>query len=198
MMRIGKLRLAGLGLAILALTGAAYGGYAYNAATVTGRVNASVSATEGAVADLGTAAFNGALSYAQTYTSGTGNGAVDVLWSDTRTLAASARDSLDLSGVLTTALNQTFSPAKIKCVMVTALAANTNNVNIGGATAGGWIGFFGDVTDKIVVKPGGVFMDCSPNTGFTVTNSSADALLIINSGAGTGVTYSIMILGTST
>lgn len=194
----GRARGAAVALvSALFLTAAAYGGYSYHASSVTARINAGIAATESASPDLGTAAFNGALTYSGTFTSGTAAGMVDVLWSDTRTLAASGRDSLDLSGVLTTALNQTFSPAKIKAVMITAAAGNTNNVVVGGASAGGWVGFFGDVSDKIVLKPGYMFLLGGTGTGFTVTNSSADALLIINSAGTTTVTYSIVVLGTS-
>ena len=47
------------------------------------------------------------------------------------------------------------------------------------------------------VKPGGVFLWAAPSGGLTVTGGTGDILQVANSGSGTGVTYSIVIVGAS-
>src|SRR5690348_6520436 len=76
-------------------------------------------------------------------TSGTAAGNADVLFTDTRTITASSSEDLDLVGSLTDALGTTFSPARIKALIVGAAAANTNNVVVGGASATQWAALLG-------------------------------------------------------
>jgi hypothetical protein len=62
------------------------------------------------------------LSYVQSLILGTGTGAnqADKLWSDTRTLAASAVEDLDLAGVLVDALGVTATFARVKGLIIAA------------------------------------------------------------------------------
>ena len=45
------------------------------------------------------------------------------------------------------------------------------------------------------VRPGGEALFVAPGTGWTVTPATGDLLRILNGGAGTPVTYDIMIIG---
>lgn len=132
-----------------------------------------------------------------TLTPGTSSGNADLIFMDTRTLSASSTENLDLAGGLVDPLGATLTFVTIKAIYVKASSANTNNVVVGGAGSNTLLGIFSDATDKILVKPGGVFMWVAPATGATVTTLTGDILLVANSSSGTSVTYDIVIIGTS-
>lgn len=125
---------------------------------------------------------------------GTGTGKANAIWSDTRTIAASSSENLDLAGVLADAFGNALTFTKVKAIMVKAAAANTNDVHVGGAASNGFTAPFADATDIAKVKPGGVFLWVYP-AGATVTASTGDILKMANSSSGTGVTYDIIIVG---
>jgi hypothetical protein len=130
-------------------------------------------------------------------TSGTGLNQADLLFTDTRTLAASGTEDLDLAGSLVDAFGATLTFARIKAIMVTALLGNTNNVNVSRTTSNG-VPLFLAATDGIPVRPGGLFVWVAPDaTGIAVTAGTGDLITIANSGGTTGVTYDIVIIGAS-
>lgn len=129
---------------------------------------------------------------------GTAASQADRLFTDTRTLGASAAEDLDLAGVLLDAFGATLTFARIKGLVIAASAANTNNVIVGGAVSNGFISWAGAATHTVTIRPGGVFALFAPDAvAYTVTAATADLLHIANSGAGTGVTYDVLILGSS-
>jgi hypothetical protein len=147
--------------------------------------------------DLVTAAAPLAINNRTRLTSGTGLGAADMLWSDTRTLAASGTEDLDLAASLTGPVGGTLTFARIKLLYVTALAANTNNVNITRPAANG-VPLFLAASDGVPVKPGGSFLWVAPDaTGIAVTAATGDLLTFTNSAGSTSVTYSVVIIGAS-
>ena len=132
------------------------------------------------------------------FASGTGNNQADQIWSDERTLSASATENLDLAGSLTNALGQTVTFAEVRAIVVEALTGNTNDVLVGGAASNQFAPMFGDVSDIVKVKPGGAFMVVAPKDGqLGVTAGSGDILKIANSAGSTSVTYRITIIGTT-
>ena len=129
-------------------------------------------------------------------TDGGGANQATNLFSDTRTLAASANESLDLAGALTNAFGQVINFTKVKALMVFAAATNVNDVVVGGAAANGFIAPFGAATHTVRVKPGGALIITAPDAnGLTVTAATADLLQIANGGAGSTVTYDVIIIG---
>lgn len=129
---------------------------------------------------------------------GAGAGQADMLWSDQRTISASGSDALDLAGSLTGPFGTTLTFARIKMIVVLAAAGNTNNVNVTTPGSNGTPLFLA-AGDGIAVKPGGAFMWFDPSAaGVAVTAATGDLLTIVNSGAGTSVTYDIHIVGAST
>lgn len=129
--------------------------------------------------------------------SGTGLNQADRIWSDTRTIAASGTDSLDLAGSLEDALGNAFTPARVKALLVAAASGNSNNVNVTRPAANG-VPLFLAAGDGIPVRPGGTLMWFAPDaTGVAVTAGTGDLIDIVNSGGGTSVTYDIVILGAS-
>jgi hypothetical protein len=128
---------------------------------------------------------------------GTGENQADRVFSDTRTLAASANEDLDLAGTLLNPIGGAAAFAKIKAIIVRAAKANTNNVVVGNAASNGFVGPFGAAAHTVAVPPGGVFMITAPKAGWAVTGGTGDLLRVANSGAGTSVTYDIIVVGTS-
>lgn len=161
------------------------------------RLGVNLAATLTSALDLGTASLPVSVARDFTWASGTGANAADRMFSDTRTVAASATDSLDLAGSLSDGLGGTFAPAKIKGLIVSAAAGNSNNVVITRPASNG-VPIFSAAGDAFPLRPGALFVWMSPDaTGVTVTASTGDLLDFVNSGAGTSVTYSVVILGTS-
>lgn len=140
------------------------------------------------------------LSFSQNFNfdNGTGANKARTVFTDTRTLAASATESLDLSGALTDAYNNVISFTKIKAIVFAADGGNTNDVIIGNAGANAFVALFGAAgnTSTVVLKPGGMIAFVAPNAnGYAVTDATADLLKVANAAAGTGVTYTVIIIG---
>lgn len=131
--------------------------------------------------------------------SGTAAGQADVLYSDTGTIAASSNTDIDLSGALANAIGGTSVFARVKGLYVAASAANTNNVIVGAAAANAWATLLG-ATHTITLRPGAWVLLGSGSadaTCYAVTAGTGDLLRIANSGAGTSVTYDIVVIGAS-
>lgn len=132
-----------------------------------------------------------------TFLSGTGAGQADMIWHAQRTITASGTEDLDLAGVLSGTLGGTLAFARIKGLLVKAAGANTNNVNVLRPAANG-VPLFLAAGDGVPVQPGGTFYWVTPTAaGIGVTAGTADLITIANSGAGTPVTYDVVILGAS-
>jgi hypothetical protein len=163
---------------------------------VTANISVSITGTQTNPLDLGTATLPFSDSLLIALTNGTGASMADKVFTDTRTLGASATEDLDLAGVLTDAFGATITFAKIKAIYIEAAVGNTNDVQIQRATANG-VPLFMAALDGLPVKPGGCFLWACPGTGVTVTAATGDLFTITNSGGTTGVTYDVIIIGTS-
>jgi len=138
------------------------------------------------------------LSYRKVYDITNGTGALQATkrFTDTRTLAASGTEDIDLSGVLVDGFGTTLLFTRIVAIIIEAAAANTNNVLVICPVANGFITPFAAASDTLTVRPGGVALLVAPNaTAFAVTAATGDLLTITNSAGTTGVTYNIIILG---
>ncbi len=157
--------------------------------TVTGELDNTV--TLGTVQHL--------LSYVNNpaFTNGTGANQANMVYGGTRTLSASTSESLDLDSDLANAFGNTIVFTSIKGIIIVAAAANTNDVLVGGAASNQFINWVADATDKIVIKPGGMFCLMNPSAaGYAITAETGDLLKIANSSSGTSVTYDIILIGT--
>jgi hypothetical protein len=166
---------------------------------VSANVSLGVSGSQTSALDLGTVTFPFSASGGAAYTTGTGAGQVDVVFTDTRTLSASATEDLDLAGSLTGALGTTLTFARIKAVFVTAAAANTNNVNVTRPASNGvpWLLAAGD---GIALRPGAAVAWASGSadaTGVVVTAGTGDLITFTNSAGTTSVSYTVVVLGCS-
>ncbi|MGE3520995.1 MAG: hypothetical protein AB7J63_18795, partial [Vicinamibacterales bacterium] len=136
------------------------------------------------------------LDWTQLFSSGTGANQASNLFHDRRTINASSSEDLDLAGSLTNKFGTTLTFTKIKAFAIRAAAANTNNVQVGGAAENGWVGWVADASDIVSIKPGGVLLWVAPNaSGGAVSAGDGDLLKIANSGGSTSVTYDVVILG---
>lgn len=150
----------------------------------------------------GIAAPAQAIRYRKLYalTTGSAVGKADLVWADQRTLAASANESLDLVGSLTDAFGVTFSPARVKMIVVKAADANTNSVVVGAAAGTQWAALLGS-TGTVTLPKGAMFLAAAgvaDATAFPCAAAATDLLKVANSGAGTSVTYDIIVVGSST
>lgn len=165
------------------------------AKTFTGSFKISATGTLADAPDLGSSSY--VLNYNKSYslTNGTSADMANMIWTDTRTIVASGTDDLDLAGVLADAYGATITFTKIKGIIISAAAANTNLVLVGGNT-NGFVNWVADKTDIIKVRPGGTFaLYANDSTGYAVTASTGDILTIANSSSGTSVTYDVVLIG---
>lgn len=163
---------------------------AFNASIV-----ASIMGSLSSALDIGSARYNFEQKAHVDLTLGTGLDQANHVFTDTRTLAASATETLDLAGGLTDALGATLTFTAIKAILIEAAAANTNSVVFGGGS-NPFRGWFADATDKLSIPPGGFLLLTDPTAaGQAVIAATGDLLLVANSSSGTGVTYTITILG---
>jgi hypothetical protein len=150
--------------------------------------------------DLGTATLPVNVRQAVNFLSGVGAGQADTVFSDRRTLAASATENLDLAGTLLDAYGATLTYAKVKGLYIAASASNVNSVVVGAAATNPWATLL-SATGTISLRPGSFFLAAAGQldaTGYGVTAATADLLKVANSGAGTSVIYDVVLIGTST
>lgn len=136
--------------------------------------------------------------FQQNFMNGTGDFQINQKFSNTRSLAASTSEDLDLNNAANPLLDAHGRPlqlTKLKGIRVVAALTNVNNVVIGGAPSNGFLGWFSDISDKIALPPGGFFEIVHPAAGWTVTPGSGDLLRLANSGAGSAVGYDIGLIG---
>lgn len=138
------------------------------------------------------------LEYTKRYmwASGTGVDQADLMYSDSNTLAASGTTDLDLAASLADGFGTTLTFARIKLLMVTAAAGNTNNVLLSRPAANG-VPLFSAVSDQLIIPPGGMFLWAAPGAAIAVTAGTADLITLTNSAGSTSVTYDVVIIGAS-
>lgn len=132
-----------------------------------------------------------------TLANGTGAGQCNQYWSDTRTITASGNEDIDLAGGVTNALGTTLTFTAVKCIIISAAAGNTNNVNVTRPASNGFIGPFLASSDGLAIKPGGfvVLSEGGSAAGWAVTASTGDLINVANSAGTTSVTYTIHVFG---
>lgn len=121
----------------------------------------------------------------------------NILFADTRTIAASSNEDLDLAGSLSDAFGATITAAEIVALFVYAHADNTNSVQVTRPASNGFAGPFLATGDGVAIKPG-EWLSLVSQSGWGVTAGTGDILNVANSGSGTGVTYDIVIVGRTT
>lgn len=164
---------------------------------LTGTISVSVNLTDTRAGNIETAAaiINPA-TYFWNIAAGTGSGQADKKWSDRRTIAPSATDSLDLAGILAD-LFGTITFVKLKAVVLYSAAANLNNIQILRPAANG-VALFGAASGQLAdLTPGGIFAWASPAGVLAVTPGTGDLISVVNAAGTNSVSYDIHLVGTS-
>jgi hypothetical protein len=167
-------------------------------AAISGSVEIQVHAQAITARDLGNVSYPLDIIKRYLYTDGSGALKANKMFDDTRTVSASSSETLDLSGSLVDADGVTLAFTKIKAIVIIASPDNTNDVVVGNGSNPVVGGPFGaDGTQEITIHPGDCFamFSNSANGLFAVTDSTADGLKVANSSSGTGVDYSIILIG---
>lgn len=132
------------------------------------------------------------------WTTGNGGGNADRVYGTTITIAASGNQQLALTGSLVDAVGTTFTIARVKALYVAASAANVNSIVVGNAATNGWVSWVNGATAAVNVLPGGALLLVAPQSvAYPVTAGTADKLLFTNGGAGSSVTFNLVIVGSS-
>ena len=126
---------------------------------------------------------------------GTGSNQANMVFSDTRSLTASASENLDLAGGLTSALGATITFTKIKAIWIKAASTNTGAIEVGEGIANAFVGPFQASSVGVAIPPGGELLLTAPVDGWTVTAGTGDLLKVENLVAA-AASYDIVLLGT--
>lgn len=146
--------------------------------------------------DLGSQADAQAISQTITLTDGSGANQASQVWGDTRSLAASTSEELDLNGSLTNGLGATVSFTRIVAIIIKSASTNGDTITVGGASSNAWEPWAGATGDEIKIRPGGFLALAAPDaTGLAVTASTADLLKILNDDSGAAASYDILLIG---
>lgn len=163
---------------------------------LTATIEARIKADHSRVLDLATGLFKVDKQSKLELASGTGSGQADLIWHDTRSLAGSATEDLDLVS-LTDAFGVTATFARIKAILFVASAANVTNAVQVTRPASNGVPLFMAAGDGISLAPGEMFMWSGGVSGKTVTASTGDLITITNSAGTNTVTYDVVIIGAS-
>lgn len=148
--------------------------------------------------DLGSPRYDIAKDYSTQLTVGTGAGAFDKIFADTRTISASSNDDIDLRGSTTDPFGVTSAIVELRFLAIKSAAANLNNIGVGGTVTNQITGIYSDASDQLILRPGmTLFLGPFPDGGVSLTAGTADLLRITNLAGTNSVTYDIFVAGVS-
>lgn len=128
------------------------------------------------------------------FTVGTGADQANQVWSDQRTLAASANEELDIQGgTLENGFGQAITFSAIKAIFIRN-RSTTGELLVGGAAANAFDSPFGDSSDKVRVRRGGILLLTGPDAVGHAVDAS-DVLKIDNEDTVNTLTYDIILVG---
>jgi hypothetical protein len=159
------------------------------------KLNLLLQASQSASSSVGPVNFNLQEGGQVALVDGILSGQANKLYASAQTLAASATANLDIAGGVSDPLGNVLTFTAIKAIMVLASTDNVNDVKIGGAGSNAFVGPFGSATDSVAVRPGGSLLMFAPATGWPVTAGTGDLLKVLNAGAGSAVTFKVIIFG---
>lgn len=160
------------------------------------KISTQISILHTGTGDLATPIATVAKNLAYAFGFGTSSGQATQEFTDTRTLAASTGEDLDLSGAtLKDALGNNLAFTKVVAIVVQANAGNGGNITVGPPASNGFVGPFGAASQTVVIDAGDMFMATNINGGWTVTNSTGDLLHIANTDSVNSGMYDIYIIG---
>lgn len=153
--------------------------------------------------DLAAATASQGLTITDSLTSGITLDKADRMFADTRSVAASSNDDIDLSGSLTDPLGQTVTFGKIKGLLLKNKSTTAGDVlQVSGNGAAGFTTWLKDnaanSADGVRVGPDGCLMLWNPSlAAYSVTATTADILRITELGGANTVSYDLVLIGTN-
>lgn len=160
---------------------------------VTAEINLSIRSRLTGANDLGTPDISVNIEEVLRLVEGTGaTSQADKLFSDTRAIAISSTEDLDLAGGLTDAFGAAITLAEVVAVYIKAAAANVTDILVGNAATNAFVGPLG-ATGVQTVKPG-EYLLWQSKTGWPVIAGTGDLLKVANGGA-TLANYDIVVIG---
>lgn len=163
---------------------------------ITGELDVRLRLAIEATADFDNATQDIIKSLARRLSVGTGADQANAAWADSRTLSASASETLDLQS-LTNGLGQTVTFTKIKWLLFVNTTTGSGAV-VGGAAANVWAAHVGDDTDTNTVPAAGILLLAdNGSTGYAVDATNKN-LKILNSSGAASLTYDLFIVGVGT
>jgi hypothetical protein len=166
---------------------------------LTTTLKASLSLSAKTAADQGSNSATRALNLALSLADGTGAGQADRAFVDTRQLAASGTEDVDLASTLVGIEGSAVTFARVKAIVVVADEDNTNSVQVTRPASNG-VPIFMAAGDGVAVRPGGALIlmtGAEDATGYAVTAGTGDLITLTNSAGGSVVDYTIAIVGCS-
>jgi len=126
-----------------------------------------------------------------TVMNGTSTGQSSNYFEDTRTIASSTSEVLNLANLSSNAFGSAISFSRIKCLWMLASSTNSAPLQIGGSTATTFP-IFGSSVNTLHLRPGGqLVMQADDGTAYGSTNGNLQVL----STAGDVATYRIFVDG---
>lgn len=131
-------------------------------------------------------------SYSMTLTNGTAANQATVLWADTRSTNDTG-ETLDFNGGgLVNSFGLACPITMYVAVVIASASANTTNIAVTQATAGG---LFLANGDGILIPPGGWWLIAAPGTGHLAATAGTLDLLGVKSATAGTVSYDIIVIG---
>lgn len=156
------------------------------------RITVDVKIDQAVEGDLNVAKNSVAFSDIVQLLNGTDSGQASKTFSDRRTIAGGATDSLDLTAVLLDAFGNAISFTAIKAIVIRAAAGNGDTLTVGG-NENAFASFLGSTADAVVIDAGGLFVMTS-SAGYTVVANTGDVLDITNDDVA-AAEYEIILIG---
>ena len=130
------------------------------------------------------------------FTDGGGANQAQFMFSDQRTLSASASEDLDLAGSLTDIYGNTLTFASVKAMLFFLPSTAGGDLTITAKASNGFASWVAAAGDAINVKPGGLALFLAPGaTGYAVTAGTGDLLTVTNGDGAASVTYDVIFMG---
>jgi len=150
--------------------------------------------------DLSIVTDSSKLEYSKGLSDGVGENQADLLWHDTRTIAAGANDDLDLTALVKSLHGGsiTLSLAKVKAILIHNTAEDAaEDLQVDSSAPASIVApFGGSATSLVEIPADSPLLLVNRNAGWPVVEGSADILRITNLGTGP-IDYKIVIVGTS-
>ncbi len=148
--------------------------------------------------ELSTLVDSSKLEVQAAFSAGDGPGEADQIWHDTRTLAASSNDDLDLTALVQSIHGQAVSLgfAALKAILIHNTSADEPLVIDSSVTNSIKTPFDGSATSKLEIPPGSPVLLVNKLAGWAVTAGTGDVLRISNASA-EEIEYQIVIVGTA-